>query len=273
MANKEDLIKLATSELGYLEKSAANYKKYGVSCLYSKTGYAGADNYTKYAYETGHYKTVGWAAWCETFISWLFLKAYGKELANSLLCGMSASASTMDVKNVFVKKGRQVPLNRAEAGDLVYRSRNGGGHVGIVVGRSGAGQIITIEGNSSSTDITSWNGGAVVKHTGASWEWCVRPDWSLLPAEPEAVTWKWVQAGDKYYYQNNKGENTHGWAKIAESGGDRKHWYYFNTKGAMQTGAKEIDGKYYFFWPKADQNEGMMCTTDAEGALVIWSEE
>jgi len=270
MASKNDLIKKAESELGYLEKSKTNYNNYGKDILYYKREYSGADNVTKYAYDTGHYKSYGWAAWCQTFIAYIFLMVFGKDLANKLLCGMLYSASTMDVKNAFVAKGRQISLSKAEAGDLVYRSRSGGGHVGLVIGRSSSGQIITIEGNSSSADITSWNGGAVVKHTGATWEWCVRPDWSLIPKDPE--TWQWVYSGGFWYYQNNFGENKHGWAKIKETNGDKYHWYYFSKTGAMQTGSLKIDGKWYFFMPDTDKNQnGMLCVTDSEWALVVWS--
>lgn len=267
MATKKDLLALAQSELGYLEKSKANWNKYGKECLYPKTQYAGQDNVQKYSYEVGHYDYCGWAPWCQSFIGWLFLKTFGKELANKLLCGMLGSASTMDVKNAFVKNGRQVLLSAAQAGDIVYRSRSGGGHVGLVVGTQN-GKIVTIEGNSSSSDITSWNGGAVVKHVGASWSWCCRPDWSLT--EPNVETWHWVQSGDKWYYQNSKGQNKHGWAKIRETGGNYYHWYWFNTRGVMQTGDKQIDGKWYFFQPDGTL-EGALCDTDDSGALKVWS--
>lgn len=176
--NKKDVVKLAENEVGYLEKSRANFSLYGVNCLYYKEKYAGHDNLTKYAYEVGHPNGF---AWCQSFIAWTFMTAYGRDIADRLLADKLESASTMEVKNAMVKAGRLVALVKAEPGDLVYRSRSGGGHVGLVVGRSDSGQIITVEGNSSASDITAWNGGAVVKHVGASWEWCVRPDWSILP--------------------------------------------------------------------------------------------
>ena len=42
------VIAIALAEVGYLEKSAAAWEKYGKDCLYNKTAYAGFDNYTKY---------------------------------------------------------------------------------------------------------------------------------------------------------------------------------------------------------------------------------
>ena len=181
MATKKDLLVLAESEEGYCEKSAANYKKYGKDCLYPKAQYAGEDNYTKYGYELNRAGLEHGLHdyWCQTFINWLFWTVFGKNIAQKLLCGKLTSASTMDVKNAFNAKGRLVPLSKAEAGDIVFRSRNGGGHVGLVKGQKN-GQIITIEGNTSSSDVTAWNGGCVAEHVGGYWQWCARPDWSLI---------------------------------------------------------------------------------------------
>ena len=268
MPGAKELVAAASAEVGYLEKSKENYSLYGSDCLYYKTKFAGADNYTKYAFEL---RNVGLGhpnghAWCQTFVAWLFWSVFGEQDANRLLCGMLTSASTMDVKDVMVRQGRQVPLNMAKAGDIVYRSRKGGGHVGIVKGRSSSGQIITIEGNSSSTDITSWNGGAVVEHIGATWEWCVRPDYN----EPE--TWAWIQSGGKWYYQNNRGENWHGWKLIKESAGEFSHWYYFDAVGAMLTGVHWIDDKLCLFMPYGDL-QGAMCVTDGDpkGYQHVWN--
>lgn len=272
MNAKEKIIKLAHDELGYLEKSRDDYELYGSDCLYFKTRYAGADNYTKYAYELrqagcGHPNGY---AWCETFIAFLFFKVLGKEMANKLLCGMLSSASTMDVKNAFIKAGRQVPLNKAEPGDIVFRSRSGGGHVGLVVGRSSSGQIITIEGNTSANDASSWNGGAVAQHIGAKWEWCVRPDWSLV--EPE--TWRWICVAGTWYYQNNRGENKHGWALIKETDGQYSHWYWFNSSGAMQTGLAWIDDELCVFMTHGAL-EGALCHSNDndKGYQHVWNVE
>ena len=267
MADINDLVAKAKDELGYLEKSRANYDLYGANCLYHKTKYAGADNYTKYAYELraaglGH---PNGQPWCQSFVNWLFYKTFGADLANQLLCGKLSSASTMEVKDAFVRSGRQVAS--VEPGDIAFRARSGGGHVGLVIGYAN-GKAITIEGNSSSTDITSWNGGAVVKHTGAPWTWYVRPDWSLI--RPKEEVWKWIQSGGKWYYQNRDGKNLHGWAKIKESAGPYFHWYWFDKTGAAATGGVQIDGKWYFFMPEGEF-EGAECLTTSTGALTVWS--
>lgn len=256
---KDDLIRAAQMEIGYIEKAKKFYQQYGSTCLYPKTAYAGSSNYTKYAYEVGHPNGY---AWCMSFIAWLFYHTFGRELGNKLLCGMMNSASTMDVKNKMVKDGREVPLEEAQPADIVFRSRTGGGHVGLVEARKD-GQIVTIEGNSSTADAESWNGGEVVRHVGARWEWCVRPDWSLLD-------WHWVQAGGVWYYQDVNGKNSYGWKKIKETNGEAVHWYYFNQKGQMQKGIYTVDGKIYYSLEEGGL-EGALCITDESGALNVWN--
>jgi len=266
MAGKKEVIGVAEAELGYLEKSTSYWKALGTKCLFEKTKYAGDGNVQKYAWETGHYKTYGWAPWCMSFIVWILMAVLGKDKADKLLCGMYNSASTIETKNAMVKAGRQVALNKAEAGDIVFRSRNGGGHVGLVTGRSADGKIITIEGNSSSSDITSWNGGAVVKHVGASWEWCVRPDWSLVENIDD---WHWVKSAGIWYYQDGKGRNSYGWKLIKESSRNKKHWYFFAEDGAMMTGTINVNGNTYYLMESGDL-EGACCKTDETGALHVW---
>ena len=259
MSAAGQVVGIAEAEKGYLEKSLANWEKYGTNCLYTKTRFAGADNVQKYSYETGHYNKYGWAPWCQSFVNWCIMSAVGAAKADKLLCGMYKSASTMDTKNAMVNAGRQVELSKAQPGDIVFRSRNGGGHVGIVKGWKN-GKIVTIEGNSSANDITSWNGGAVVEHTGASWTWCCRPDWSLVE-KPEG--WHWVKADGVWYYQDDDGRNTYGWKVI------NHHWYYFAKDGAMMTGAVWINDEPYYLMERGEL-EGACCKTDERGVQRPW---
>ena len=270
---KQDVLDLAYAEEEYAEKARKYLDKYGVSILYDKTNFSGSDNLTKYAYELnkaglGHPNGF---AWCQTWIAYIFWKCYTAKIANKLLCGMLRSASTMEVKNAMIKAGRQVPLVKAEPGDIVFRSRNGGGHVGLVVGRSAEGKIISVEGNTSPTDKNSWNGGQVARHVGASWEWCVRPDYSILKdVEDNDPGWHWCRFGDDWFYQDKNGRNWHGWAKLKETAGNWFHWYWFNNRGVMVKGSQLIDDHWYFFMPEGDL-EGALCITDTNGALNIWS--
>lgn len=176
----ERIVDLAKSEVGYPEHASAAY-------LDSRTKNIGSANYTKYARDLsdaglGHPNGY---AWCQTFIAWLVWKVTDAEMANKLLCGKLKSASTMDVKDAFVKAGRMVPLYEARTGDIVYRSRSGGGHVGLCIGRAANGDIITVEGNSSPDDKAAWNGGMTCTHTGGYWQWCCRPDWSVAETVTE----------------------------------------------------------------------------------------
>lgn len=78
-------IEIAKKEVGYKEK-ATN------SNLYSMTGNAGHNNYSKYANDIDTtYK--GWYNgnkngydWCTVFFDWCMIKAYGKENAQKMLC-------------------------------------------------------------------------------------------------------------------------------------------------------------------------------------------
>ena len=270
---KQDVLDLAYAEEEYCEKAKKYLDKYGVSVLYDATNFSGSDNLTKYAYEL-HAAGLGHPngfAWCQTWIAYIFWKCYGTDLADKLLCGKLRSASTMVVKDAFLKHDRLVPLAKAEAGDIVFRSRSGGGHVGLVVGRASNGKIITVEGNTSPTDASSWNGGQVARHTGASWEWCVRPDYSILKdVEDNDPGWHWCRFGDDWFYQDKNGRNWHGWAKLKETAGNWFHWYWFNNRGVMAKGAREIDGKRYYFQESGDL-EGALCITDETGALVVWN--
>ena len=161
----------------------------------------------------------------------------------------------------MVRSGREVPIEDAQAGDIAYRSRSGGGHVGIVKGKR-AGQIVTIEGNTSAADSSSWNGGEVAEHVGASWQWIVRPDYSF-------DDWHWVRSGGKWYYQDADGRNSYGWKPIQETTSEAKHWYYFDEKGAAVTGMQVIDGERYYF-----EESGPLCcalnNTNDQGALGVW---
>lgn len=69
-------VKIAKAEIGYLEKkSNAN--------LNSKTANAGTANYTKYWRDADPANQA--SPWCACFISWVFMKAFGKATATKLL--------------------------------------------------------------------------------------------------------------------------------------------------------------------------------------------
>ena len=255
----DDIMKKARDEIGYIEKSHKAFSLYGNNCLWPKTEYSGSDNYNKYALIAGH---ENGEPWCQSFIDAVLVESVGKEMANKLLCGKLSSPSTMEVKNAMVKAGREVRLDEAKPGDILYRSRSGGGHVGFCDGWEN-GELVSIEGNTSASDSSSWNGGQVARHVGGKWMWCVRPDWSLLD-------WHWTREDGIWYYQNAEGKNSYGWKKIKETDGVFSHWYYFNKVGQMLTGCQYIDGMWYFLMPTGPL-EGACCKSDDDGHQYVWN--
>ena len=87
--DRRKVIRIATQEIGYLEKSKTAYQA-DPGILDQKTAGAGYDNYTKYGRDMHRIypSTMDLhAAWCDCFIDWCFQKAYGVTTAKSLLAG------------------------------------------------------------------------------------------------------------------------------------------------------------------------------------------
>lgn len=83
--------------------------------------------------------------------------------------------------------------------------------------------------------------------------------------------WHWVHVGDNWYYQDRDGRNSYGWKDIKETGRDRVHRYYFDTRGTMCKGMNYIDGKTYYL-QEYGPLEGALCETrDDDKSLVIWN--
>lgn len=141
------VIAIASSEVGYLEK-ATN------SSLDSKTENAGKNNYTKYWRDIKpDYQAQ---PWCAVFVTWVFVKAFGKDMAKKLLKHYPyVYCPTM--ANLF-------KLNaNPKVGDIVIFKHNGAfTHTGIVIKVSGD-QFWTIEGNTSGGSSIIANGGGVCK--------------------------------------------------------------------------------------------------------------
>ncbi len=152
----DKLIQIALAEVGYLEKR-------GVASLDSKTDNAGSRNYTKYARDmcechSGIY--VNGYAWCDTFVDWCMVQAFGKEKVLELIHGWSAytptSASYYQIHNEWhstPQKGDQVFFKDAKG--VIC-------HTGLVYDVD-ANYVYTVEGNSSTQAGVIANGGAVVK--------------------------------------------------------------------------------------------------------------
>ena len=157
------VIAVAEAEVGYLEKKSNKD-------LYSKTGNAGQNNYTKYAYEfdtkyTDFYngKKNGYA-WCDMFVDWCFVNAYGEANALKLLeqpkksCGAGCQYSA----NYF-KKINRFYTSPKRGDQIFFKSSNGEVcHTGLVY-KVDDTYVYTIEGNTSSATGVIANGGCVAK--------------------------------------------------------------------------------------------------------------
>lgn len=156
----EKLIRTAEAEIGYLEKkSNAN--------LDSKTGNAGSNNYTKYNRDLKSWTGVGSlsAQWCQAFVDWLFIAAFGLELAKKLIYVWTNYTPTGS--DAFKKRGRYIRRGKGKPkpGDVIYfynSSKGRIGHVGIVY-KVTSSKVYTIEGNTSGASTLVTNGGGVRK--------------------------------------------------------------------------------------------------------------
>lgn len=153
------LIKVAEAEVGYLEKK-------NKSNLDSKTGNAGSNNYTKYARDLdaipGFYngKKNGYP-WCDVFVDWCHVQAFGlaeaKKLLNHGTCGAGCSYSAQ----YYRKAGRF--HSKPKGGDQIFFGTKGNeSHTGLVY-KVTSSRVYTIEGNTSSASGVVANGGAVCK--------------------------------------------------------------------------------------------------------------
>lgn len=161
MAFANDVIKIALAEEGYLEK-ASN------SQLDSKTANAGSKNYTKYARDLdnipGFYngKKNGYA-WCDVFVDWCFVQAFGVDKAKELLLqpNKSLGAGCKYSMNYYISKGQF--CDTPEIGDQIFFvSGTTITHTGLVYNVDKS-YVYTIEGNTSSASGVVANGGSVRK--------------------------------------------------------------------------------------------------------------
>lgn len=161
MAFANDVIKIASAEVGYLEK-ASN------SQLDDKTANAGSKNYTKFARDLdnipGFYngKKNGYA-WCDVFVDWCFVQAFGVDKAKELLLqpNKSLGAGCKYSMNYYINKGQF--HEKPEIGDQIFfKSGTTITHTGLVYDVDKT-YVYTIEGNTSSESGVVANGGSVRK--------------------------------------------------------------------------------------------------------------
>jgi len=168
MFDPQRVIDIARGEIGYLEKRTADQ-------LDDKTANAGANNYTKYSRDMdaipGFYNTKKQgAAWCDIFVDWCFVQAYGAEDGRALLCQplKSAGAGCRYSREYFAAKGQL--FDSPAPGDQIFfwpKDQIGGpsvAHTGLVIAVEGD-TVVTVEGNTSSASGVVDNGGGVWQKT------------------------------------------------------------------------------------------------------------
>ena len=180
----EKLLAVARAEVGYLEK-ATNTQ------LDDKTANAGSNNYTKYARDLDalgdFYNTPkNGFAWCDVFVDWCFVQAFGVETAKKLLCQpVKSLGAGCTYSAEYYKSHGRFSYSTPQVGDQIFFTKDGGKtyyHTGLVT-EVRDGKVYTIEGNTSSTAGVVPNGGAVAEKsyslTSTSIGGCGRPDYTI----------------------------------------------------------------------------------------------
>ena len=100
--------------------------------------------------------------WCQCFLNWVFVKAFGTEDARKLLNQPSWTYYTPTAAKAF--KDKSLWHSTPEKGDVIYfKNTSRICHVGLVVDVTST-TVTTIEGNTSKAGFDS-NGGGVYKKT------------------------------------------------------------------------------------------------------------
>ena len=155
------VIEIALAEVGYLEKKSN-------SNLDRKTANAGYNNYTKYArdfdekYPNFYNGKKNGYSWCDVFVDWCLVKAFGVDNALVLLGQplKSYGAGCTWSSRYFKQIGRF--YTTPKVGDQIFFKDSSGDpcHTGIVY-KVTATKVYTVEGNTSSASGVVANGGAV----------------------------------------------------------------------------------------------------------------
>ena len=155
---------IALGEVGYLEKQSPHQ-------LYEKHTNPGDENYTKYARELDlHFcfyrgSKQGYP-WCDVFVDWCFVQAYGKLAALKMtfqptVSKNNAGAGVKWSRKYYEQKGQF--FHSPQVGDQIFFGTYGSEtHTGLVYKVDGS-RVYTVEGNTSGASGVVANGGGVFK--------------------------------------------------------------------------------------------------------------
>ena len=156
----EKLIEIAKKEVGYLEKKSN-------SQLDDKNANAGRNNYTKYARDLDNIPNFyngrkNGFAWCDVFVDWCFVQAFGVDKAKELLCQPNKSLGAGCYYSARYYKQNKQFFSTPKKGDQIFFKNSKGeeNHTGIVINVDSK-KVYTIEGNTSSSKGVVSNGGCV----------------------------------------------------------------------------------------------------------------
>ena len=231
----DKIIQVAKGEIGYLEKKSN-------AQLDDKTANAGDNNYTKYARDL--YPSLQGQPWCDMFVDWCAVKAFGAVAAKELLGG-GFSAYTPTSAQYYKNKGRYHRSNPQPGDQIFFKNSQRICHTGIVVDVTDS-KVITIEGNTSSGSAVIANGGGVHQKeyylNDSRIDGYGRPDWSIVDAPEYTIGWHHDSNG--WWYACSKTDYYKSCWKVINH-----HKYYFNPDGYAVTDWQQIDGKWYYFEP------------------------
>ena len=253
----QKVIDVALGEVGYLEKKSN-------SELDDKTANAGDKNYTKYARdldEMGFYNgRKNGFAWCDMFVDWCFITAYGLDAAQELTCqriGKNNCGAGCKYSRRYYK-GKGQLFDEPKPGDQIFfwpKDEIGGpavAHTGLVYDVDDK-YVYTVEGNTSGANGVVANGGGVCKKkyrlTYNRIAGYGRPKYSAEPEKPSENS-KWTKTltvtGGKVNLRsgNGTGFKALGTAKK----GDKFEWVAAAANGWHAIAAGDsvvwISGKY-----------------------------
>ena len=252
MKSTEKLLTIAWAEIGYLEKRSNSH-------LDDKIANAGGGNYTKYARDL--YPSLQAQPWCDMFVDWCMVQAFGLVDAKRLLGG-GFSAYTPTSAQYYRDRGQYHKESPQPGDQIFFRNSSRIDHTGIVT-ESTITKVRTIEGNTSAGAAVIPNGGAVCAKEysldNPRIDGYGRPDWSLVEQLDYVLGWHhdsngwWYADAPQSYYHSC-------WQVI------NHHKYYFNPDGYAVTNWQLIDGKWYYFEPVAGHPlECALYVTDADG--------
>lgn len=175
------VLEVASNEVGYLEKQSN-------AQLDDKTANAGYRNWTKYARDLDalgdfYNGPKNGFEWCDMFVDWCMVRAYGVQLGMALLIQPKYSAGAGCTYSMGYYKAKGQFYSDPKPGDQIFFSNDGwktSYHTGLVE-KVENGYVYTIEGNTSSASGVVANGGGVSRKSyPISWGRYGRPDYSLV---------------------------------------------------------------------------------------------